>query len=104
MYVLSDNEIHGVEFFLELVHLSTLFSKINKRYNKERKHEKERQFLVHMSTLLNNEIHTVAIIILRSFRACPPVHTFCKNKGYKKERKHEKEKQFLVHNSTWPHI
>ena len=37
----------------------------------------------------------------RIFRACPPVHTFCKKfKVNKKERKHEIERQFLVHMSA----
>ena len=80
--------------------MSTLFDKILKGTRKERKHEIEQQLLVHMSTLSNKEIHEVEFFF-RIFRACPPVHTFCKYfKGYKKERKHEIERQLLVHMST----
>ena len=45
----------------ELVHLSTFFAKKFGGYKKDRKHEIERQPLVHMSTFSNNEIHEVAI-------------------------------------------
>jgi hypothetical protein len=73
---------------------------ILKDTRKERKQEIEKQLLVHMSTFLNNEIHEVDFFS-RIFRACPPVHTFCKYfKGYKKERKHEIDRQLLVHMST----
>ena len=37
------------------------FCKKFKRYKKERKHEIERQLLVHISTLLNNETYMIAI-------------------------------------------
>ena len=47
--------------FSELVHLSTFFATFFGGYKKERKHEIERQALVHMSALSNNEIHEVAI-------------------------------------------
>ena len=47
--------------FLELVHLSTFFATFFGGYKKERKHEIERQALVHMSTLSNIKMHEVAI-------------------------------------------
>ena len=67
----------GLIFFRACPPVHT-FCKKSKEYNKERKHEIERQLFVHMSILLNNEIHMDAIKIFRIIIACPPVHTLCK--------------------------
>ena len=74
------------------------FSKYFKGYKKERKYEIERQLLVHMSLLSNNEIHGVDFF----FRACPPVHTFCKK--IMDTRRKENIKYRYSYLSTCPHF
>ena len=45
MSLLSNNEIHGVDFFSELVHLSTLFAKNLKDIRKKENMKKKDSFL-----------------------------------------------------------
>ena len=67
-------------------------------YKKERKHEIERQLLVHMFTLSKNEIHEVEIIFLEFSELVHLSTLFAKI--LKKERKLEIGRQVLVYMST----
>ena len=98
---LYNNEIHQFKRkskFSELVHLSILFENILEgTQNKENIKYKDSFFSTSPHFIIMKYIRW-KLFFFRTFKTCPPVHTFWKCfGGYKKERQHEIQRQLLVH-------
>ena len=93
----------GLNFFFKNFHyLSTLFCQNFEGYNIERKNEIERQYLVHMSTILNNKIKWIETFF-SEYLLLVHLSTFFGQifEGYKVKIKNKIEREHCVHMSTF---